>query len=150
MEPSIPFAGVRGSTAVAEPMSSSDRTPLMDRFCKATTRALSRKNTLVEKVIDDKLTGLLSRLCRSFTRQSWHRGYATNPKGDRARRSEPTFDPVEVGDHTSMTFVGSVSSEGETADMTVLGDTPNTGASIAPQARIGEVLACEAAPRWPD
>ena len=53
--------------------------------------------------------------------------------------------PVGVGVHTGMTFVGAVSAEGSAADITVLGDTPNTGSRIASQAAAGELLISDVA-----
>ncbi len=47
--------------------------------------------------------------------------------------------PVGAGVHTGIAFVGSVSSEGIT-DITALGDSVNTAARLASQARAGEVV----------
>ena len=143
---SVLFADVRGSTTMAEKMSPTEFSQLIDRFYKATTRALFRKNALVEKLIGDEVTGFFT---PGFAGDQ-HARVAFEAGQDSLRATghgEPggPWIPVGVGVHTGRTFVGAVSSEGGRADITILGDTPNTGSRIASQASAGEVLISEAA-----
>ena len=146
IELSILFADVRGSTTIAEHMSPTDFSQLIDRFYKATTKVLFKKNAMVEKLIGDEVTGFFTpgfagemhaqaaiEAGLEILRVTGH----GNPGGP--------WVPVGVGVHTGMTFVGAVGAEGGAVDITVLGDTPNTGARIASQAATGEVLVSEAA-----
>jgi adenylate cyclase len=146
LELSILFADVRGSTTIAEHMSPTDFSQLIDRFYKATTKVLFRKNAMVEKLIGDEVTGFFA---PGFAGKLHAR--AAIEAGQEILRATGHEDPagpwvpVGVGVHTGMTFVGAVSAEGSSADITVLGDTPNTGSRIASHAAAGEVLISEAA-----
>jgi adenylate cyclase len=146
MELSILFADVRGSTSIAEQMSPTDFGRLIDRFYKATTKALFKKNAMVEKLIGDEVTGFFT---PGFAGEQ--HAQAAIEAGQEILRATGHEDPdgpwipVGVGVHTGMTFVGAVSTEGGASDITVLGDTPNTGARITSQAATGELLMSEAA-----
>ena len=146
IELSILFADVRGSTTIAEHMSPTDFSQLIDRFYKATTKVLFRKNAMVEKLIGDEVTGFFA---PGFAGEQ-HAQAAVEAGQDILRLTghedpDGPWIPVGVGVHTGMTFVGAVSAEGSAADITVLGDTPNTGSRIASHAATGEVLISEAA-----
>jgi adenylate cyclase len=146
IELSVLFADVRGSTSMAEHMSPTDFGRLIDRFYKATTRALFRKNALVEKLIGDEVTGFFT---PGFAGE--RHALAAVEAGQEILRATGHRDangpwiPVGVGVHTGRAFVGAVSSEGGAADITVLGDTPNTGARITSHAGTGELLISETA-----
>jgi len=143
---SILFADVRGSTTIAENMSPTDFSQLIDRFYKATTKVLFRKNAMVEKLIGDEVTGFFA---PGFAGEM-HAQVAVEA-GEEILRATGHKDPdgpwipVGIGVHTGRTFVGAVSAEGGAADITILGDTPNTGSRITSQAAAGEVLISEAA-----
>lgn len=145
---SILFADVRGSTSLAEKMSPTEFSRVIDRFYKATTGALFRKNALVEKLIGDEVTGFFT---PGFAGEN--HAEAAIQAGREILRVTGHSDPggpwvsVGVGVHTGMTFVGAVSAEGGPMDITVLGDTPNTAARLTAQAGIGEMLVSEAAAR---
>ncbi len=143
---SVLFADVRGSTTIAEHMSPTDFSQLINRFYKATTKVLFRKNAMVEKLIGDEVTGFFA---PGFAGEL-HARAAVEAGQDILRLTghedpDGPWVPVGVGVHTGRTFVGAVSAEGRAADITVLGDTPNTGSRIASQASAGEVLISEAA-----
>ncbi len=146
IELSVLFADVRGSTSMAEHMSPTEFGRLIDLFYKATTKALFKKNALVEKLIGDEVTGFFT---PGFAGEQHAR--AAVEAGQEILRATGHEDPngpwipVGVGVHTGRTFVGAVSAEGGAADITVLGDTPNTGARITSQAGAGELLISEAA-----
>jgi len=145
IELSILFADVRGSTTIAEHMSPTDFSQLIDRFYKATSKVLFRKNAMIEKLIGDEVTGFFT---PGFAGEL-HARVALEAGQEILRvtgHEDPAgpWAPVGVGVHTGMTFVGAVSAEGSAADITVLGDTPNTGARIASQAAAGEVLISDA------
>jgi adenylate cyclase len=58
IELSMLFADVRGSTSLAEKMSPTEFSRIIDRFYSATTHVLYRANAWVEKIIGDEVTGL--------------------------------------------------------------------------------------------
>jgi adenylate cyclase len=145
IELSILFADVRGSTTIAEHISPTAFSQLIARFYKATSRVLFKKNAMIEKLIGDEVTGFFT---PGFAGEM-HARVAIEAGQEILRvtgheDSDGPWIPVGVGVHTGMTFVGAVSADGSTADITVLGDTPNTGARIASHAAAGELLISDA------
>lgn len=141
----ILFADIRGSTRIAQTMSPSDFSRLMDRFYTAATTVIVQTDGLIEKFIGDEVT-------------VWYvPGFAgRNPTAnaiDAGRKlleitghHDPNgpWAPLGVGIHHGLTFVGAVGSAG-VAQFAALGDVPNTGARLASVAAAGEVLISDAA-----
>jgi adenylate cyclase len=135
------FADIRGSTSLAEKMSPTEFSKLIDRFYRVTTRVLYRANALVEKLIGDEVTGLFVpgfagpnhadtaiSAAKSILRETGH----ADPSGP--------WVPVGIGIHSGLAFVGSVSAEGGRADITALGDAVNTASRLASVANSGEIV----------
>jgi adenylate cyclase len=139
------FADIRGSTALAEQISPAQFSGLIDRFYRAATKELFNRNALVEKLIGDEVSAFF---VPGFAGQAHARvAVAAGQAILRATgHSDPEgpWAPVGVGIHTGKAFVGAVSAEGGTAEITALGDTPNTASRITAEAAIGEVLISEA------
>ncbi len=146
IELSMLFADVRGSTSLAESMSPTAFSQIIDHFYGATTKVLFSADALVEKLIGDEVTGLFVpgfagpdharvaiKAAQDILRATGH----GNPDGP--------WVPVGAGVHTGTAFVGAVSTEGGGADITALGDAVNTAAHLAAHAGSGEVLVSEAA-----
>jgi adenylate cyclase len=126
-------------------MAPADFGRLINRFFYAATRELFKSNGMVEKLIGDAVTGFFvpgiagpehARMAvvaaQSILRATGH--------GD----PEGPWVPVGVGVHTGNAYVGAVSSGGGASDISVLGDTANTGARLASLAGPGEVVLSEA------
>jgi adenylate cyclase len=141
IELSMLFADVRGSTALAEKMTPTDFSKLIDRFYRVSTRKLYHANALVEKLIGDEVTGLFVpgfagpnhagvaiKAAKSILHETGH----ADPSGP--------WLPVGIGVHTGTAFVGSVSAEGGQTEITALGDAVNTAARLASLAGPGEVI----------
>jgi adenylate cyclase len=141
IELSMMFADIRGSTSLAEKMSPTEFSRLIDRFYRVTTRVLYRANALVEKLIGDEVTGLFVpgfagpnhadtaiSAAKSILRETGH----ADPSGP--------WVPVGIGIHSGLAFVGSVSAEGGRADITALGDAVNTASRLASVANSGEIV----------
>jgi adenylate cyclase len=145
---SMLFADVRGSTALAEKMSPTEFSRLIDRFYKATTREIFEANGMVEKIIGDEVTGFFVSgfagenhpLVAMETAQAILK--ATGHDDLRG-----PWAPVGVGVHTGVVFVGAVSTENGASDITILGDAVNTAARLASLAKTGEVIASDDAIR---
>ncbi len=146
IELSLLFADVRGSTALAEGMSPTEYSRVINRFYEAATHVMIHTNALIDKIIGDQVAGM------------YVPGFA-GP--DHARRAieaaqeimrvtghggpdEPWIS-LGAGVHTGTAFVGSIRSGEGTADITVLGDAPNTAARLSTSAGRGEILISEAA-----
>jgi adenylate cyclase len=145
IELSMLFADIRGSTHIAEGMAPAEFSRLIDRFYRATTGVLYRKDALVEKMIGDEVTGFFvpgfageghARVALEAGEEILRATGHTDPDGP--------WVPVGVGIHTGEAYVGAVTAEGGAADITVLGDTANTAARIASKAAAGEVLFSDA------
>ena len=146
IELSLLFADVRGSTALAEGMSPTEYSQVINRFYEAATHVMIHTNALIDKIIGDQVAGM------------YVPGFAGT---DHARRAieaaqeimrvtghggpDEPWIPLGAGVHTGTAFVGSIRSGEGTADITVLGDAPNTAARLSTSAGRGEILISEAA-----
>ena len=146
IELSLLFADVRGSTTLAENMSTAEFSQLINRFYKAVTKVLIRTDALIDKLIGDQAAGM------------YVPGFAGNAHAERAidaakqvlhvtGHSDATgpWIPLGVGVHTGIAYVGAVGSQEGTTDITVLGDAPNTAARLSSSAAVGEILVSESA-----
>ena len=147
VELSMLFVDVRGSTSLAEKMSASDYSRLMNRFYKAATDVLIRTDAFIDQFVGDEAVGLYFPL---FTGPNHTRAAVMGAQellhamGYGGKR-EPWI-PVGVGVHTGVVFFGTISgSEGSVTDVAALGDNVNTTARIASKAGPGEALISDAA-----
>ncbi|NLG98178.1 MAG: adenylate/guanylate cyclase domain-containing protein [Chloroflexi bacterium] len=140
VELSILFADVRGSTTLAESMSPTEFSRLINRFYNAATKVLFDSGAMVEKLIGDAVTGFFTpgqpgpdhariavRTAQSILRATGH----NRPSGP--------WIPVGIGIHTGTAYVGAISSDSGVTDIAVLGDAANIGARLAAQAAVGEI-----------
>ena len=140
VEASLLFADVRGSTALAETMSSSAFRNLMDRFYTAASGAVFAYDGMVDKFVGDELVAVFPpylsgehhstqalKAARALLRATGH----ADPGGP--------WLPIGAGVHTGRMWFGAVGTGGHT-DVTVLGDTVNTTARLAAAAGAGEIL----------
>lgn len=140
IELTLLFADVRGSTRLGQQMSPTDFSDLMDRFYTVSTEAIVHTDGLIEKFVGDEVASLYAP------------GYAGRRHAEKAiqaatalldatghRDPDGPWLPVGVGVHTGIAYVGAVGSAG-VAQLTVLGDLPNTTARLASTAGPGEIL----------
>lgn len=147
-EISLLFADVRGSSALAERMSPSELTKLMNRFFHAATHVVIESDGVVEKLIGDEVAALY---IPGFTGPD-HAGPAINAAERLLRatghdRPEGPWIPVGVGVHTGAAYVGYVGSTEGVTEFTALGDAVNATAHLAKLAAAGEILVTETAAR---
>lgn len=140
------FADVRGSTALAEQMTTHEFSQLMNRFYITASRILIETDALTGRLVGDEVLGLYVpgfagpehakkglQAAQELLRVV---GYDT-PGG--------AWLPVGVGVHTGIAFVGRVGEQESTTDVTALGDPVNLTARLASQAGAGEILVTAAA-----
>ena len=141
VEMSMLFADVRGSTRLAEGMSPSDFSQLINRFYKVATRILFRAHAMVEKIIGDEVTGLF---VPGFAGAAHARAAIEAAQAilEATGHNDPggPWVPVGIGVHTGVAFMGAVGSEESVVDIVALGDAVNMAAHLASQAGRGEVL----------
>jgi adenylate cyclase len=139
------FADVRGSTTLAEGMSPTEFSRLMNRFYAAAAHAMVHTGAWIDKLVGDEIIGLY---IPSFSGPD-HAGQALQCAQDLLRatghadRNGPWL-PVGVGVHTGSPFIGTVGSAHVTS-ITAIGDPMNTTARLASAAGVGEILVSEAA-----
>jgi adenylate cyclase len=140
VEISMLFADIRGSSRIAQTMSSMDFTRLMERFYRVATDVLISNEAIVEKFVGDEVVGLFV----PFLAGPEHARVAV----DTAREllsaaghgsAEGPWVPLGAGVHTGRAFVGVVGSD-SAAEFTALGDPMNLAAHLASQAAPGEIL----------
>ena len=140
IECSLLFADVRGSTALAERMSSSDFSRLMGRFFDTATSILVDEGAMVDKFVGDEVIGLFipalateahpQHAVRAARRLLTAMGYD---------RPEGPWLPIGIGVNTDIAYVGSVGT-GLDSEMTAMGDAVNLTARLSSHAGAGEIL----------
>jgi adenylate cyclase len=146
IELSMLFADVRGSTAIAEGMSPTDFSQLIDRFYRVASQIMVRSDALIDKIIGDQAAGMYVPGIAGDDHA--HRAVEAAREMLRAtghRATDGPWIPLGIGVHTGIAFVGAVGSDEGTVDITVLGDAANTAARLASNAAQGEVLISEPA-----
>jgi adenylate cyclase len=140
------FADVRGSTTLAEQMSPTEFSRLMNRFYSVATRVLVRADAMVDRLLGDEAIGLFipgfagEEHARSAIEAAQELLKLTGhyePKGP--------WLPIGVSIHTGLAYVGVVGEEDSPMDFTALGDNVNVTARLASQAGPGEILISDAA-----
>lgn len=145
VETTLLFADVRGSTAMAEGMSATEFTELMNRFFGAANRILVNRNALIDKMVGDQVIGI-------FIPALAGEHYLTEALAAARELVAATMKlelkgqslPIGVGLHRGLAYVGTVGSEDTVSDITVMGDTVNTTARLSSVAGAGEILVSEA------
>ncbi|UCH59536.1 MAG: adenylate/guanylate cyclase domain-containing protein [Anaerolineales bacterium] len=146
VEMSLLFADVRGSTSLAESMSPSEYSRLINRFYRATTKVLFDAHAMVEKLIGDAVNGF-------FVPGFAGPGHArvAIEAGMEILKATGHGDPagpwiqVGVGVHIGVAFVGAIQTEGGAVTISVLGDDVNATARLGSLAGAGELIASQAA-----
>jgi adenylate cyclase len=140
VEISMLFADVRGSSRIAQTMSSMEFSRLMDRFYRVATKVLIEREAIVEKFVGDEVVGLFV----PFLAGPEHARVAVETARELLDATghgsaEGPWLPLGAGVHTGRSFVGVVGSD-SAADFTALGDPMNLAAHLAAEAGAGEIL----------
>jgi adenylate cyclase len=141
VELSLLFADVRGSTTLAESMSPSAFSTLINRFYDVAARIMVNTDALIDKIIGDQVAGMYvpSLAGKDHARKAV--AAAQQLLHDTGHHSvDGPWVPIGIGVYTGVAFVGSVGQGSGLSDITVLGDAPNTAARLASNAKQGEVL----------
>jgi adenylate cyclase len=145
IEASFLFADVRGSTALAERMSTSEFHRLMNRYYTAAAQVVFDHSGSVDKFVGDELVAFFLPLLSGDS----HPRHAVDAARALLRATgheEPggPWVPVGAAVHTGRAWFGAVGDGGRT-ELTALGDAVNTTARLASAAGRGEVLVTAAA-----
>lgn len=139
----ILFADVRGSTTIAEGMSSAEFAALMNRFSVIATRALIHQDAIVDKLVGVEVMALfIPGICGEDYKERAVAAAEDLLLTVRRESFEPPL-PVGVGVHSGIAFVGSVGGD-DVTDFTALGDAVNTAARLQGTAAAGEIAMTDA------
>ena len=138
------FGDVRGSTSLAERMSTAEFSRLISRFFGVSSKVLLRSRAWVDRLVGDQVIGMYL----PFYAGQDHQRVALDAAKDLLRATghdgpEGPWIPLGVGVHTGVAFVGTVGSHDGATDITVLGDAPNVAARLSSAAAAGEVVMSE-------
>ena len=140
IEVSLLFADVRGSTTLAEGMSSAQFRDLMSRFYSTATKVVFDHDGSVDKFVGDELVAMFYPLLTGERHAARAVEAATALlRATGHEDADGPWVPIGAGVHTGMAWVGSVG-EGPRTELTVLGDNVNIAARLATAAVAGEVL----------
>jgi adenylate cyclase len=140
VEIAVLFADVRGSTGLAERTSPGAYAELLRRYYLVATRALIRRDAVIDKLIGDEVMALFI----PGVAGAGYRRQAGLAAVDLLRavgygRGSVAWIPVGVGIHAGTAFVGNINID-YTVDFTALGDAVNTAARLRTVAKAGEVV----------
>jgi len=146
VELSLLFVDVRGSTSLAEEMTTTEYSRLINRFYKTATHVMVHSDALIDKIIGDQAAGIYvpGFAGKDHARKAVEAGLEIL-RGVGYGTSSGPWIPLGAGVHNGNAFVGALGSDEGTIDITVLGDTPNTAARLSSKAGEGELLISEPA-----
>jgi adenylate cyclase len=143
------FVDIRGSTSLAEGLTPSAFTAVIDRFYQTATDVLIDAGAMIEKLMGDEVTAIFVRGFAGphFVRQAIDAGRRLLQAGGVGAGGIGV--PIGVGVHAGRAYVGAIGRAGRLVTISALGDTVNVAARLAAAAGPGEMLvsddACQAA-----
>lgn len=140
VEMSMLFVDVRGSTKLAETMSATQFSALLNSFYALTTSVLFETDGFVIDLVGDEVVGL------------YPPGFSGTDHAKLAIRAAQlilrtnTAVPIGIGVHTGVAYIGTMGgADNSIMDVRALGDSVNTAARLCSQAAAGEAFVSEAA-----
>jgi adenylate cyclase len=134
------FADIRGSTTLAEGMSTAQYHAVLDRFYAVASNVVFDHDGAVDKFVGDELVAFFYPLLTG------ERHAASGVEAARALllatgHADPAgpWVPVGAGVHTGLVWMGAVG-EGTHVELTAVGDAVNITARLASAAAAGEIL----------
>ncbi len=145
IEATFLFADIRGSTTLAEQLSSSAFHALLDRFYSTASAVVFEHDGAVDKFVGDEVVAMFFPFV-SGDRHATQAVEAAQALLHATGHADPAgpWAPVGAGVHTGLAWVGAVGDEAHT-EITALGDAVNTTARLAAAAAAGEILVTVAA-----
>ena len=140
IEVTLLFADIRGSTTIAEGMSSGEFHALLDRYYAIAAQVVFDHDGGVDKFVGDEMVAMFFPLMTGER----HAARAVEAALALLRATghedpEGPWAPVGAGVHTGLAWVGAIG-EGSSSELTAIGDNVNIAARLASTAKRGEVL----------
>ena len=144
IECTLLFADIRGSTQLAESMTSTEFRSLLNRFYRTAARVLINHEAIVDKFVGDEVIGIFipALAGEDHARQAIDAGLAL--LRETGHGTDAPWAPIGIGINTGVAYVGVVGTA-DHVEFTALGDNVNVTARLASAAARGEVLVTEAA-----
>jgi adenylate cyclase len=141
VELTLLFADIRGSTRLAETLSSADYVSLINRFYESATGAFVHHGAIIDQLVGDEAIGLFlpGFVGEDHPAVAYRAAVELLEATGHGQGGQP-WVPVGVGVHTGTAYIGSVGSEQNFTDFTAIGDAVNTTARLASAAAAGEVV----------
>lgn len=137
---SMMFADVRGSTTMAEKMSTAAYQRLMGRFYDAAANAIFENDGFLDKFVGDEVIALFAPLLagEQHPRRAFGAARALLANTGHGSPDGPWLQ-IGAGVHTGLAWMGAIG-EGKHTTLTALGDAMNVAARLASLASPGEIL----------
>jgi adenylate cyclase len=134
------FADIRGSTTLAEGMTSAEYHAVLNRFYKVASSVVFAHEGSVDKFVGDELVAFFYPLL-SGERHAAHGVACARALLVATGHEDPggPWVPVGAGVHTGLVWMGAIG-EGTHVELTAVGDAVNVTARLASAAVAGEVL----------
>jgi adenylate cyclase len=134
------FADIRGSTTLAEGMSTAEFHALLDRFYKVAGEVIFEHDGGIDKFVGDEVVAFFVPMLAGerHVQRAVDAALALLLATGHADRGGPWVH-LGAGVHTGIAWMGAVG-EGERTDLTAVGDTVNIAARLASVAAQGEIL----------
>lgn len=145
LEISMLFVDVRGSTGIAESMSPEAFGKLITKFYATVTEVFYKNYGFVEKLLGDEVAGFFvpGFAGKDHAKVAIETGKQILQALGYGGSSKPWI-PAGVGINTGLAYVGSMHTEGDISNISMLGDSVNITARLTSQAGVGEILISEA------
>ncbi|HEX7195932.1 MAG TPA: adenylate/guanylate cyclase domain-containing protein [Candidatus Limnocylindria bacterium] len=146
IECTLLFADIRGSTQMAEAMSSTDFRALLDRFYRTATEVLIRHEAIVDKFVGDEVVAIFVPALAGVGHASQAIAAGLDLLRATGHETDAPWAPLGIGINTGEAFVGVVGTA-DHVEFTALGDNVNVTARLSSAAGRGEILLTETAAR---
>jgi adenylate cyclase len=133
------FADIRGSTALAERLSTGEFHALIDRFYTTASETVFAHNGIIDKFVGDEVVAAFAPVLgqKHVARAVEAADHLLRATGH--ADSLGPWVPLGAGVHTGRVWFGATG-EGSRTELTMLGDVVNTTARLASAAGAGEIL----------
>jgi adenylate cyclase len=139
VEGSMLFADIRGSTALAAKMTSTEYRSVLNRFYTTASSVVFAHDGMVDKFVGDELVAIFPHwLAERHARRAVEAAQDLLRSTGHADLGGP-WVPIGAGIHTGHAWFGAVG-EGGHVELTVVGDAINVTARLVAQAEAGEIL----------
>ena len=143
VELTLLFADVRGSTTLAERMTASEFSRLINRFYDVATHVLIDSDGWIDKLMGDEVIALYLPFLEDHPARAVRAAQELMRATGQGSPAGPWI-PVGIGIQTGTAFVGTVGSEDTVTDFTALGDAVNVATRLVSAAAAGEILVSNA------